>query len=235
MARRAELPFDPKAFLTKANGGRSLSRFRKDEIIFSQDDPADAIFYVIEGNVKITVLNEQGKEAVVAILGSDEFFGEGCLTGQPLRITTAHALTESTVMRLEKQAMIRALHHEPELDILFIGHLLKRRGRIEADLVDQLFNPVEKRLARALLLLANFGEESETERVVPKVSQETLAEMIGTTRSRVSHFMNKFRKLGFINYNGKMAVRSSLLNVILHDDPQSFSTPPSVQNPERHK
>ena len=228
MARRVELPFDPKAFLTKANGGRSLLRYRKDEIIFSQDDPADAIFYVTEGNVKITVLNAQGKEAVVAILGSDEFFGEGCLIGQPLRITTAHALTKSTVMRLEKQAMIRALHNEPELDVLFIGHLLKRRARVEADLVDQLFNPVEKRLARALLLLANFGEEGETKRVVPKVSQETLAEMIGTTRSRVSHFMNKFRKLGFINYDGKMEVHSSLLNVILHDDPRSISTPPPV-------
>lgn len=220
MARaRTKLPFDPKAFLAKANGGKTISKYQKNQVIFSQGDPADAVFYVIEGKAKVTVVSEQGKEAVVAILGPDEFCGEGCLTGQPLRMATAVAIGECVAMRLEKQTMVRVLHDEPKFSELFIAHLLDRTIRVESDLVDQLFNSSEKRLARALLLLANFGKEGRPELVIAKVSQETLAEMIGTTRSRVSHFMNKFRRLGFINYNGTLEIHSSLLNVVLHDDP----------------
>jgi CRP-like cAMP-binding protein len=220
MAREGKrLPFDAKDFLHKANGGRSLIKYQKNQIIFSQGDPADAVFYVISGGVKVTVVSEQGKEAVVAILGPDEFCGEGCLTGQPLRMATATAIAECSIMRLEKQTMVRVLHDEPKFSEMFIAHLLDRTVRVESDLVDQLFNSSEKRLARALLLLANFGKEGKPEPVIANVSQETLAEMIGTTRSRVSHFMNKFRRLGFINYNGTLEVHSSLLNVILHDDP----------------
>ena len=220
MARaRTKLPFDPKAFLAKANGGKTISKYQKNQVIFSQGDPADAVFYVIEGKAKLTVVSEQGKEAVVAILGPDEFCGEGCLTGQPLRMATAVAIGECVAMRLEKQTMVRVLHDEPKFSELFIAHLLDRTIRVESDLVDQLFNSSEKRLARALLLLANFGKEGRPELVIAKVSQETLAEMIGTTRSRVSHFMNKFRRLGFINYNGTLEIHSSLLNVVLHDDP----------------
>ncbi len=181
---------------------------------------ADSVLYIQGGKVKITVISEQGKEAVVAILGPDEFCGEGCLTGQPLRVATAVAMTECGIMRLEKEAMIRVLHDEPAFSEMFISHLLARTIRIEEDLVDQLFNSSEKRLARALLLLANFGKEGRPEPILAKVSQETLAEMIGTTRSRVSQFMNKFRKLGFIDYNGTIEVHSSLLSVVLHDQPQ---------------
>jgi CRP-like cAMP-binding protein len=220
MARKAKLPFDPKDFLAKANGGKTISKYKKDQVIFSQGNTADAVFYVMDGKIKVTVVSEQGKEAVVALLGSDEFCGEGCLTGQPLRLATAAALTECTIMRLEKQTMVRVLHDEPEFSEMFIAHLLDRTIRVEADLVDQLFNSSEKRLARALLLLANFGKEGRPEPVIAKVSQNTLAEMVGTTRSRVSHFMNKFRRLGFIKYNGHLEVHSSLLNVVLHDDPQ---------------
>ena len=220
MKRKAKPPFDPKAFLAKANGGRTISKYRKNQIVFSQGAPADAVFYVRDGQVKITVLSSQGKEAVVAVHGSDEFFGEGCLSGQPLRMATATAMTECEIMRLEKAAMIRILHEEPAFSEMYISHLLARTIRVEEDLVDQLFNSSEKRLARALLLLANFGKESRPEMVIAKVSQETLAEMIGTTRSRVSHFMNKFRQLGFIDYNGTLEVHSSLLSVVLHDQPQ---------------
>jgi CRP-like cAMP-binding protein len=216
--------FDPKEFLANANGGKTISKYQKSQVVFSQGDRADAVFYVVDGKVKLTVVSEQGKEAVVAILGTDEFFGEGCLTGQPLRLATASAITEATVMRLEKQTMVRVLHDQPEFSEMFIAHLLERTIRVEADLVDQLFNSSEKRLARALLLLANFGKDGSPQTVIAKVSQETLAEMIGTTRSRVSHFMNKFRKLGFIDYNGTLEVHSSLLNVILHDDPQIRGT-----------
>ena len=177
------------------------------------------MFYVQKGKVKITVVSEQGKEAVVAVLGPDEFCGEGCLTGQPLRLATAAAMTESEIMRLEKETMVRVLHEEPAFSEFFVSHLLTRTIRVEADLVDQLFNSSEKRLARALLLLANFGKESQPEPIIATVSQETLAEMIGTTRSRVSFFMNKFRKLGLINYNGNIEVHSSLLNVVLHEEP----------------
>ncbi len=219
MKRKAKLPFDPKAFLAKANGGRTISQYRKNQIVFSQGDLADSVFYIHDGKVKVTVISEQGKEAVVAVLGSDEFCGEGCLTGQPRRVATATAMTECKIMRLEKAAMIQVLHDEPAFSEMFVSHLLARTLRVEADLVDQLFNSSEKRLARALLLLANFGKEGKPETVIAKVSQETLAEMIGTTRSRVSQFMNKFRKLGFIDYNGTMEVHSSLLSVVLHDQP----------------
>jgi CRP/FNR family transcriptional regulator, cyclic AMP receptor protein len=201
------------------NGGRSISKYRKNETVFSQSTPADAVFYIQKGKVKITVVSEQGKEAVVAILGPDEFCGEGCLTGQRLRLATATAMTDCAIMRLEKATMIRVLHEEPAFSELFVSHLLARTIRVEADLVDQLFNSSEKRLARALLLLANFGKEGQPEPIIAKVSQETLAEMIGTTRSRVSFFMNKFRKLGLITYNGQIEIHRSLLNVVLHEEP----------------
>ena len=220
MAKKTKPTFDPKVFLATVNGGRTISKYRKDQIIFSQGKPADAVFYIQKGKVKITVVSEQGKEAVVAILGPDEFCGEGCLTGQLRRMATAVAMTESEIMRLEKTAMVRVIHEEPAFSEMFVAHLLARTIRVEEDLVDQLFNSSEKRLARALLLLANFGKESRPEAINAKVSQEMLAEMIGTTRSRVSHFMNKFRKLGFIDYNGHLEVHSSLLNVVLHEQPQ---------------
>lgn len=213
-------PFDSKTFLAKANVGRSISKYRKNQIVFSQGDPADSVFYIRDGKVKVTVISEQGKEAVVAVLGSDEFCGEGCLTGQLRRVATAAAMTECEIMRLEKEAVVRVIHDEPAFSEMFISHLLARTLRVEADLVDQLFNSSEKRLARALLLLANFGKEGRPETIIAKVSQATLAEMIGTTRSRVSHFMNKFRELGFIKYNGTLEVHSSLLSVVLHDQPQ---------------
>jgi CRP/FNR family cyclic AMP-dependent transcriptional regulator len=213
--------FDPQAFLAKANGGRTVSKYRKNQVVFTQGDPSDSVFYIHDGKVKVTVISEQGKEAVVAILGSDEFCGEGCLTGQPLRIATARAMTDCEIMRLEKEAMIRVLHEEPAFSEMFVSHLLARTIRVEADLVDQLFNSSEKRLARALLLLANFGKDGRPEPIIAKVSQETLAEMIGTTRSRVSHFMNKFRQLGFIDYNGRIEVHSSLLSIVLADQSRS--------------
>jgi CRP/FNR family transcriptional regulator, cyclic AMP receptor protein len=209
--------FDPKAFLAKANGGRTISKYQKDQIVFSQGEPADSVFYIQQGKIKITVVSEQGKE--VAILGTGDFFGEGCLTAQPLRMATVAAIMECEIMRLEKAAIIRVIHEEPTFAEMFMSHLLTRTIRVEADLVDQLFNSSEKRLARALLLLANFGKEGKPEPVIAKISQETLAEMIGTTRSRVSSFMNKFRQLGFIDYNGQLEVHSSLLNVVLHDEP----------------
>ena len=213
-------PFDPIVFLNTENGGRTISKYRKDQTLFSQGSPADAVFYIRKGKVKITVVSEQGKEAVVAIQGPDEFCGEGCLIGQARRLATASAITECEIMRLEKPAMIRVLHDEPAFSEMFVAHLLARTIRVEEDLVDQLFNSSEKRLARALLLLANFGKDGRPEPVIGKVSQETLAELIGTTRSRVSHFMNKFRNLGFIDYNGHLEVHTSLLNVVLHDEPQ---------------
>lgn len=211
--------FDPKVFLAKANGGKTISKLRKSQIVFAQGDLADSVFYIRDGQVKMTVVSEQGKEAVVAILGADEFLGEGCLTGQVRRVATAKTLSECEILRLEKKDFIRVLREEPAFSEFFITHMLTRTLRVEADLVDQLFNSSEKRLARALLLLANFGKEGKPEKVIAKISQETLAEMIGTTRSRVSKFMNKFRKLGFIKYNGSLEVHSSLLSVVLHDDP----------------
>jgi CRP/FNR family cyclic AMP-dependent transcriptional regulator len=220
MAKNAKTAaFDPKVFLATVNGGRSISKYRMNQKVFSQGTPADAVFYIQKGKVKVTVLSEQGKEAVVAVLGPDEFCGEGCLTGQPVRLATATAMTECEIMRLEKAAMIRVLHEEPAFSEMFVSHLLARTIRVEADLVDQLFNSSEKRLARALLLLANFGKEGEPEPILAKISQETLAEMIGTTRSRVSAFMNKFRELGLIDYNGRIEVHRSLLNVVLHEQP----------------
>ena len=220
MKRKAKLPFDPKAFLAKVNGGRAISEYRKDKTIFRQGDPSDAVFYIQSGKVKTTVVSEEGKEAVVALLGTGDFFGEGCLTGQPQRLATVSALTECVIVRISKTDITRVIHEEPAFAELFIAHLLARNGRVEEDLVDQLFNSSEKRLARTLLLLANFGKEGRPEPIIAKVSQETLAEMIGTTRSRVSFFMNKFRKLGLIDYNGHIEVHSSLLNVVLHDQPQ---------------
>jgi CRP/FNR family cyclic AMP-dependent transcriptional regulator len=211
--------FHPDDFLAKIGEGRTIASYRKNQIVFSQGDAADSVFYIQKGKVKVTVVSEHGKEAVVAILGIDEFCGEGCLSGQPKRMATATALMECEILRIEKEAIIRVLHDEPRFSEMFLAHLLARTIRVEEDLVDQLFNSSEKRLARALLLLANFGKEGRPEPVITKVSQETLAEMIGTTRSRVSFFMNKFRKLGFISYNGTMQVHSSLLSVVLHDQP----------------
>ena len=225
MNRKAKLPFDPQAFLAKINGGRAIADYRKDQIVFRQGDPADAVFYIQSGKVKKTVVSEQGKEAVVAILGAGDFFGEGSLAGEALRLSTVSALTKSVIARISKADITRVIHEEPTFAELFISHLLARNSRVEEDLVDQLFNSSEKRLARTLLLLANFGKEGRPEPIIAKVSQETLAEMIGTTRSRVSFFMNKFRKLGFIEYNGGsgynggIEVHSSLLNVVLHDQP----------------
>jgi CRP/FNR family cyclic AMP-dependent transcriptional regulator len=219
VSKSPEEPFDPKDFLAKVDGGRTISEYRKNQKVFSQGDAADSVFYIQKGKIKVTVVSEHGKEAVVAILGSDEFCGEGCLSGQPKRMATATALTECQIMRIEKEAIIRVLHDEPRFSEMFLAHLLARTIRVEEDLVDQLFNSSEKRLARALLLLANFGKEGRPEPIIAKVSQETLAEMIGTTRSRVSFFMNKFRKLGFISYNGTIEVHSSLLSVVLHDQP----------------
>ena len=220
MATKPRPSFNPKSFLAKVGEGRSIGKYRKEQIVFSQGDPADAVFYIQKGKVKITVVSEQGKEAVVAILGANEFFGEGCLAGQARRIATVATMTDSVVVRLEKAAIVRVIHQEPAFSEMFIAHLVGRGIRVEADLVDQLFNSSEKRLARLLLLLANFGKEGKPEPIIAKISQETLAEMIGTTRSRVSFFMNKFRKLGFIHYNGDgVEVHSSLLNLVLHEEP----------------
>ena len=220
MAAKRRPSFDPKSFLAKVGDGRSIDRFGKDQIVFSQGDAADAVFFIQKGKAKVTVVSEQGKEAVVAIFGTNEFFGEGCLAGQAQRIATVTTMTDSVIMRLEKTAVVDVIHREPAFSEMFIAHLLGRTIRVEADLVDQLFNSSEKRLARLLLLLANFGKEGKPEPIIAKISQETLAEMIGTTRSRVSFFMNKFRKLGFIDYNGGIHVHSSLLNVVLHEQPQ---------------
>lgn len=219
--RQVEKPvFDPEVFLAKADGGRTVSTYLKDQVVFLQGDPADAVFFIQTGKVKISVLSEQGKEAVVAVLGPHQFCGEGCLAGQPMRMATATTMSDCQIMRIEKTSMIQVLKDEPLFSEAFVSHLLKRAIRIEEDLVDQLFNSSEKRLARALLLLANFGKEGRPEPIIAKVSQETLAEMVGTTRARVSHFMNKFRRLGFIDYNGKLEVHSSLLGVVLHETPR---------------
>ena len=214
-----DISFDSAAFLKTEGAGRTIAEYRKTQPIFSQDNVSDAVFYIIKGKVKIVVLSEQGKEAVIAILGPDEFFGEGCLTGQLRRMSSALAMTECEIMRITKPAALAVLRDEPKFSEMFVAHVLERTIRVEADLIDQLFNSSEKRLARALLLLANFGNDSKPQKIIAKVSQETLAEMIGTTRSRVSHFMNKFRKLGFIDYNGHLEIHSSLLNVVLLDKP----------------
>jgi CRP/FNR family cyclic AMP-dependent transcriptional regulator len=217
VAKAKKIPFNVQVFLNTIDGGRTVATYRKDEKVFSQGDPADSVFFVQKGKVKVYVISEQGKEAIVALQGSGDFFGEGCLTGQPLRLATVSAVTDSVVLRLEKAAM--TFRDEPKFSQMFLSFLLARNARVEEDLVDQLFNSSEKRLARLLLLMANFGKEGKPEPVIPKISQETLAEMVGTTRSRVSTFMNKFRKLGFIQYNGDLEVHNSLLNVVLHDAP----------------
>ncbi len=219
--------FDPAEFLATAALGRDIFTYSRKSVIFAQGDDADSVFYIKKGKVKVSVLSKQGKEAVVAILGPDEFAGEGCLIGQPKRLATASAMTECEAMRVDKSEIQRVLQGEPEFSHMFVAHILARNARVEEDLVDQLFNSTEKRLARVLLLLANFGKEGRTEPILAKISQETLAEMIGTTRSRVSHFMNKFRQLGFIDYNGHLEVHNSLVGVLLTDQPRNVSAPKS--------
>jgi CRP/FNR family cyclic AMP-dependent transcriptional regulator len=220
MESNSKVLLEPQILLAKASGGRTTSVYRRNQIVFSQGERADSVFYIQEGEVKLSVLSEHGKEAIVAILGAGEFCGEGCLAGQPLRMATAATMEDCTIVRLEKEAMIRLLHEKPEFSETFMSHLLARNIRVEADLVDQLFNSSEKRLARLLLILAKFGKEGKPERVIAKISQETLAEMIGTTRARVSFFMNKFRKIGLINYDGgHLEIHSLLLDVVLHDEP----------------
>jgi CRP/FNR family transcriptional regulator, cyclic AMP receptor protein len=216
-AAKKRRDFDPPAFLATIGVGRKVVLFPKKQGIFTQGDTANAVFYIQTGKVKLTVVSKPGKEATIGILGEGDFFGEACLAGQPLRMLTATAMTDCAVLRIDKKAMMEALHRGHEFSDLFVAYLLARNVRYEEDLVDQLFNSSEKRLARILLLLAQFGKEGKPENVVPKISQEMLAEMIGTTRSRVSFFMNRFRKLGFIHYNGGLQVHSSLLNIVLHD------------------
>jgi CRP/FNR family cyclic AMP-dependent transcriptional regulator len=211
--------FDPKTFLTIVKGGRTVADYHKNQVVYQQEKSADSVFYIQKGKAKITVTSEQGKEAVVALLGPGDFFGEGCLNGQALRLASAIALTECTVMRIPKADMLEVIHNESAFGELFISYLLARNSRAEADLVDQLFNSSEKRLARTLLILANFGKEGDPEPVLAKISQETLAEIIGTTRARVNFFMNKFRRLGLIDYNGKITVHRSLLDLVLHEVP----------------
>jgi CRP/FNR family transcriptional regulator, cyclic AMP receptor protein len=209
--------FNLKVFLARRGDGRTIVEFRKKQTFFSQGDAANAVIYILKGRIKLTVLSRQGKEAVIAMLGSGDFLGEGCLAGQRLRMATATAMTDGSIVRLEKKAIIRLLENQAAFSAQFVSYLLSRNIRIEADLVDQLFNSSEKRLARILLLLSRVGKEGGVESIVPKISQKTLAEMIGTTQARVNFFMNKFRQLGFVEYNGGMQVHSSLLDVVLHD------------------
>src|SRR5580692_322784 len=218
LRKSAQKPaFNAQAFLDSAGVARKVTEFRKKETIFSQGDLAKSVFYIQKGGVRLSVVNESGKEAVVAVLGPGDFFGEGCLAGQPIRIGTATAIPATTALVIEKKEMIRVLHSEHAFSDRFITYMLSRNIRVEEDLVDHLFNSSEKRLARTLLLLARYGKEDKPQKVLPKISQETLAEMIGTTRSRVNFFMNKFRKLGFIKYNGGLQINASLLSVVLHD------------------
>jgi CRP/FNR family cyclic AMP-dependent transcriptional regulator len=212
--------FDPKAFLAKVGEGKTIVTYHKDQNVFQQGDVANTIFYIQKGRIKLTVQSDRGKEAIVGILEAGQFFGEGCMNGHPLRISTTTAIEDTVVTSITKKAMLAILRSEPAFSEIFVAYLLKRNGRIEEDLIDQLFNSSEKRLARLLLLLANFGKEGSPQPIEPNISQETLAEMIGTTRSRVSFFMNKFRKLGLINYNGKIEVNNSLLSAVLHDQPE---------------
>jgi cAMP-binding proteins - catabolite gene activator and regulatory subunit of cAMP-dependent protein kinases len=211
--------FDAKAFLAKVGAGKTILEFQKNQHVFQQGDVADTVFYIQKGRVKLTVLSEQGKEAVVAILEPGQFFGEGCMNGHRLRISTTTAMENCVITAITKSAMVVAIHDQPKFSELFMTFLLTRNSRIEEDLIDQLFNSSERRLARLLLLLANFGKEGSPQPISPNISQATLAEMIGTTRSRVSHFMNKFRKLGLISYNGHIEVHSSLLSAVLHEKP----------------
>ena len=217
MLNNAALAFDPTVFLTKIETGKTTREYRSKQVVFSQGDAADAVFFIQSGKVKLTVVSTRGREAVIGVLERGSFFGEGCLAAQPLRMSTASTIQPSSIVRVGRSTMVRLLHQEPEFAELFTAHLLSRNVRIEEDLVDQLFNSSEKRLARILLLLAHFGKESRPESVIPKVSQETLAAMVGTTRSRVSYFMNRFRKMGFIHYNGGLQVHSALLTVVLRD------------------
>lgn len=217
MPDKTAATFDPRIFLATVSRGLTVTDLRGEEVVFQQSADADAVFYIKTGKIKIVVTSQQGREAVVGILGPGEFFGEGCLIGQPLRLATARAMSDSQVARVGKAEMLRILQAEPSFAELFMTHLLTRNSRIEEDLVDQLFNSSEKRLARTLLLLANFGKEGGPQPITTRISQATLAEIIGTTRPRVSHFMNKFRKLGFITYNGHLEVHSSLLSVVLRD------------------
>jgi len=219
LATQRSQDFDAASFLAQPGNGRSIAKYRKKQIIFSQGDPADAVFYIQKGKLKVTVVSDRGKEAVAAILSPDEFFGEACMAGQVLRLVTVSAMTDAVVVRIEKPAMVHLVQSQPAFSQMFVTHILNRTIRVEADLIDQLFNSSERRLARLLLLLANYGNEGKPEPLIAKINQETLAEMIGTTRSRVSFFMNRFRKLGFISYNGHIEVHKSLLNLVLHEQP----------------
>ena len=225
MAKKAKASFDPKVFLATVNGGRSKSEYRKGQTIFAQGDASDAVFFIEKGKVKVTVLSAQGKEAVIAFLEPGDFIGEASLRGQSLRTSTATAMVESVVARVPKATFLRTLGEEPTFSEMFTSYLLARTVRVEEDLVDQLFNSSEKRLARLLLILSNVGREGTPEPILPKVDQGTLAEMIGTTRSRVSQFMNKFRDLGLIEYNGDIKVHTSLLDVVLHEKPPHIKSP----------
>ena len=220
MPKAPKSTFDPKGFLARVGDGKAILKFDKNQVVFSQGDAADSVFYIQKGKIKVLVVSEQGKEAVVGIMEPGQFFGEGCLNGHPLRISTTVAMEPCVITSITKPAMLATLKSEPRFSELFMGYLLSRNSRIEEDLIDQLFNSSEKRLARLLLLLANFGKEGAPQPIAVQISQETLAEMIGTTRSRVSFFMNKFRKLGFISYNGKIEVHNSLLNAVLYDKPE---------------
>ena len=220
MPKASKSTFDPKVFLAKVGDGKAILKFDKSQIVFSQGDAADTVLYIQKGKIKVLVVSEQGKEAVVGIMEPGQFFGEGCLNGHPLRISTTVAMEQCVITSIARSAMLAALKSEPKFSELFMSYLLTRNSRIEEDLIDQLFNSSEKRLARLLLLLANFGKDGVPQPIAVQISQETLAEMIGTTRSRVSFFMNKFRKLGFISYNGKIEVHNSLLNAVLYDKPE---------------
>jgi CRP/FNR family transcriptional regulator, cyclic AMP receptor protein len=219
VAKAKKRPFSVHEFLDSMDGGRTPASYPKNRKVYAQGDPADSVFYVQEGKLKVVVVSAQGKEAVVALHGKGDFFGEGCLTGQRRRLATVTAMTDCAVTRIDKASMVATLRDEPKLSEMFMAYILARNARVEEDLVDQLFNSSEKRLARILLLLANVGKEAKPEPTLAKISQETLAEMVGTTRSRVSTFMNKFRKLGFVEYNGDLRVHNSLLNIVLHDNP----------------
>jgi CRP-like cAMP-binding protein len=215
--RKKAVSFNIEDFLSSAGKSRSIAQFKRGQVIFSQDDPCDDVLYIQSGNAKLSIVNPQGKEAVLAIMGPGDFLGEGCIIGNPVRMATATAIGPLHAMSIEKKEMMRVLQDQPEFAAKFITYMLERNLKTEADLVDQLFNSSEKRLARALLILARYGKEGEPETIIAKISQETLAELVGTTRSRVNFFMNKFRKMGFIHYNGGLQVHSSLLNVVLHD------------------
>jgi CRP/FNR family cyclic AMP-dependent transcriptional regulator len=220
MESKMKLPFDPVTFLGKVGAGKTILNYQRNQTVFEQGDVADTVFYLQKGRIKLTVISEQGKEAVIGILEPTQFFGEECLNGHPIRIAMTTAMEECVVTSITKAAMLAALHTEPKFSELFMAYLLTRNSRIVEDLIDQLFNSSEKRLARLLLLLAHFGKEGSPQPIGPNINQETLAEMIGTTRSRVSFFMNRFRKLGFISYNGAITVHHSLLNAVLHDKPE---------------